>query len=1246
MLNNYIKTETYIIFDCGCQFGINNKSVIFEPDLHNPKHTIRFNCPATYKLLQLGLTEGVFQLGSPDGKTQCKKLIPTEMEHISALGAIVRPGCKESKDSDGINITTRYQRKKNGKMELSTYHPVVDNILASTYGECIYQEQSIEIAKQCAGFTLSEADSLRKCVTDDTMFVSKTRGWISIKELLETNYNDQFLVMDENGKQSWKKISKIWCTGKHDVMKIETNNGLSVKATKYHQFLTQEGWKARRRLQPDDLLVCANNIDFIGDDEIHLHLCMVIAGLVTEGYFVEENGAHFTNYDNSMMNTFCFHFEQYFGHKPQTNDPKVAHITEHDKKMINKYLSYGKSYVKRLPKEMMRTTKETCRKFLSFMLSAEGGVTEKTSNFEFSSSSEELVHQVQLLLKRFSIRSNIIKKNKSGYKNTEGKFVDCGPSYRLYINDIQDQRILLEELITYFPDYKIKALVDNINRKDDKNYSIHFVPPNIVKRLLNQYPQLGNYEGGSIYNKNITRKKFNRLCEQSGDKKWIEFSQGQHYYDSIESMSERTRQVLTYDFSIEDEDTPYIVANGIVIHNSIGKKIPEEMSKSKKLFMEKGKELGIFTEQQLEEIFGWIEASQRYQFNHCVLYNTFIRRMNTTNKHKSPQLNIGEMYKVRNDITYAKSIGRLALYKKWKLLGNFGQGLSLCSDGRIRPNIIKNILYSGKQPYFRINLSNSDFIECTITHKFPTPFGEKKLCELKIGDKLFYKGPYEESDFKVIQSYGPKKNIIKKHDRVTEGFMKGENNPGYTNGSYTEFQKNNLIIPRTCQRCGAGEEKRLELHHINGDRSNSTLDNLIRLCSSCHKKAEYAAGRTKIGEKGYPYELVEIISIIYQGIDDVYDVEMEGPNHNFVANNGIVTSNSHAWSYGLNSYVTAYEKAHFPVNFYKAWFANEDKRENYINFVNEAKQFNINVYPPDIRDFRYEFYIKKKHIYFGLVNIKGLVKKDIDAIARIFEEKCWNFPELGKTINWMDFLSVALENISYKTAEVLIRSGALDCFAMDRSIMFYQYERWCELTPTEKKKFNNHQDLIHFIRYLVLEHEFVYESKTKIYLEQSQKRETSKRDYKTELKKPIENRRLQKLRKILEELTSPLYNIQDTVDSIIFAEEDLLGVALTKHKTDEINNCAETSNCKEILEGKKGYNVLRVKVESCRPYKCKNGSTMAFIEVSDKTGQLPIIAFSEAYEEYQHLLTRGSVCFISGSLDKDSFLVKRVYNVS
>ncbi len=153
-----------LVYSCGCRFAIDeNDELVFSADTHDPKNTINFSCPETYRVLA-DFAQGVFQLESPLGKSFVKKLKPENLEHIGALGSILRPGSLENKDENGISTTEHYVKKKNGLEEVKSYHPVIDNILSGTYNEMIYQEQAMEIAKECAGFTLMDADMLRKAI--------------------------------------------------------------------------------------------------------------------------------------------------------------------------------------------------------------------------------------------------------------------------------------------------------------------------------------------------------------------------------------------------------------------------------------------------------------------------------------------------------------------------------------------------------------------------------------------------------------------------------------------------------------------------------------------------------------------------------------------------------------------------------------------------------------------------------------------------------------------------------------------------------------------------------------------------------------------------------------------------------------------------------------------------------------------------------------------------------------------------
>lgn len=152
-------------FDCGCRFDIeensstNNYKILFSPKIEN----LNLECSATWDLISEGNTKGCFQLESRLGQSIAKKLKPENIEQLSGLISILRPGTLEAV-RDGKTVTYHYIDKKNNEESLDYFHPALEPILKSTYGEMIYQEQAMEIAKVIAGFDLQEADMLRKAI--------------------------------------------------------------------------------------------------------------------------------------------------------------------------------------------------------------------------------------------------------------------------------------------------------------------------------------------------------------------------------------------------------------------------------------------------------------------------------------------------------------------------------------------------------------------------------------------------------------------------------------------------------------------------------------------------------------------------------------------------------------------------------------------------------------------------------------------------------------------------------------------------------------------------------------------------------------------------------------------------------------------------------------------------------------------------------------------------------------------------
>jgi DNA polymerase III subunit alpha len=115
-----------------------------------------FDDPPTYQLLQKGDTFGVFQLEGQGMRDALRKLKPDRFEDIIAIVALYRPGPMDNIDS--------YVNRKHGREGIESLHPTIEPILQETYGVIIYQEQVMQIAQVLSGFSLGEADLLRRAM--------------------------------------------------------------------------------------------------------------------------------------------------------------------------------------------------------------------------------------------------------------------------------------------------------------------------------------------------------------------------------------------------------------------------------------------------------------------------------------------------------------------------------------------------------------------------------------------------------------------------------------------------------------------------------------------------------------------------------------------------------------------------------------------------------------------------------------------------------------------------------------------------------------------------------------------------------------------------------------------------------------------------------------------------------------------------------------------------------------------------
>jgi len=135
--------------------------------------------PKVYQLLQQALTLGIFQLESAGMRNLIARLKPSVFEDIIALLAMYRPGPLSS------GMVDDFVERKHGRKEMAYPHPDLEPVLKDTYGVFLYQEQVMQTANVLAGFTMAQADALRKAMGKKIAEVMEKMGKLFVKGAIE-----------------------------------------------------------------------------------------------------------------------------------------------------------------------------------------------------------------------------------------------------------------------------------------------------------------------------------------------------------------------------------------------------------------------------------------------------------------------------------------------------------------------------------------------------------------------------------------------------------------------------------------------------------------------------------------------------------------------------------------------------------------------------------------------------------------------------------------------------------------------------------------------------------------------------------------------------------------------------------------------------------------------------------------------------------------------------------------------------
>ncbi len=149
---DFLGLQTLTVLDIALKLIERSRGVRIDLD------AIPLDDPATYQLLQRGETKGIFQLESAGMTDLLQKMRPDRFDDLVAVLALFRPGPLQS------GMVDTYVECKHGRKPIEYLHPALEPILKETNGVILYQEQVMRIANRLAGFSLTEADVLRKAM--------------------------------------------------------------------------------------------------------------------------------------------------------------------------------------------------------------------------------------------------------------------------------------------------------------------------------------------------------------------------------------------------------------------------------------------------------------------------------------------------------------------------------------------------------------------------------------------------------------------------------------------------------------------------------------------------------------------------------------------------------------------------------------------------------------------------------------------------------------------------------------------------------------------------------------------------------------------------------------------------------------------------------------------------------------------------------------------------------------------------
>lgn len=509
----------------GVRYTMDN--IPYRPDPNDPEKTRMVE--EMFEMIGRGETIGVFQIESAGMRRMLTEMKPQTFEHIIAAISLYRPG--------PMDYIPTFNHRLHGEEPIEYKHDLLRPILEETYGIIVYQEQIMQIASDLFGYSLGDADLMRRAVSkkkkeallehkskfiergpehgvdvasaeaifDDIEFFARygfNKCLTRSAEIVDADTGDVVTIGDVvDGVKSIGHtltcdtatlrlepgtVTHVHDNGVKPVYRLTTQLGRQIEATANHPFLTYDGWTLLGDLSIDELIAVPRVLPIEGNENWQDHEVIVLGHLLAEGNLCHPHGVYYYTTDDLQLADYIKNLEQFDNTEASISIHRGAYSVYSrriDRKLPPGVVSFARrtkiwgktAHTKDFPQEVFRLGNRQLALLLSRMWEGDGHINENGRSLFYATASERLGRQMQHILLRLGIISKLCR--------VEFPYKDGRIGYQLFITGNDNIRTFSQTIALHFADKGRTETVSRMVRATHDN-GVKDVVPLGVKEII------------------------------------------------------------------------------------------------------------------------------------------------------------------------------------------------------------------------------------------------------------------------------------------------------------------------------------------------------------------------------------------------------------------------------------------------------------------------------------------------------------------------------------------------------------------------------------------------------------------------------------------------------------------------------------------------------------------------------------------------------------------------------------------